>query len=312
MALHPQCKVFLDQLAAMGGPPLHTLTPADARAMVLPADLGGVEQPLHRVESRTVPGPDGPIPVRIYTPDGNGALPALVYFHGGGFLLGDLDMSDRQCRQLAHHSGCVVISVDYRLAPEHKFPAAVDDAFAATVYVATHAAEFGIDAGRIAVGGDSAGGTLATVVAMMAHDRGGPALIFQLLIYPLVNVNDDSPSMHEFAEDHFLTKDVMDYFMGHYVPAAADRRDPRASPLLATSLSGLPPAFVITAECDPLRDQGEAYARRLRDSGVRVVHKRYDGMIHPFFSLGGIIDGGQAAIVESAAALRHAVAGAQA
>lgn len=308
MALHAQCKAFLDGLAALGGPPMHELAPEQARQMTLPRELAGEERPLHRVETRSVPGPSGPIPLRVYTPTADQRLPALIYFHGGGFVLGTLDSSDRPCRELAYQSGCVVISVDYRLAPEHKFPAAVDDAYAATRYVAEHASELGVDATRIAVGGESSGGNLATVVATMARDAGTPSLIFQLLVYPLTDLDDESPSMSEYGSGHFVTRELMEYFNNHYVAANSDRRNPRASPLRAASLAGLPPALVMTAECDPLRDQGEAYARRLQEAGVRVTQKRYEGMIHPFFSLAGIIDGGKTAITDAAAALRAAMA----
>ena len=311
MPLHPQCKTLLDGLAAMGGPPLHELTPLEARGRVLPPDLGGPERPLHRVEDRTVPGPSGPIPVRVYTPAPGSAWPVLVYFHGGGYLLGNLDMSDRQCREIAHLAGCVVVSVDYRLAPEHKFPAAVDDAHAATSYVAGHAHEFGIDSGAVAVGGDSAGGNLAAVTALKAQERGTPQLIFQLLVYPQVDFGDDSPSMREFGDGHFLTRDAIKYFADHYLADPRDGRQPHASPLLAESLEGLPPAFVVTAECDPLRDQGEAYAARLERAGVRTQLKRYDGMIHPFFSLCGVIDSGRTVVTDAAAALREAFRGSE-
>jgi len=303
VSLHPQCKAFLDQLAALGGKPLHEMTPVEARALGLPPELAGPERPLHSVVDRTVPGPAGPIPVRVYTPTPGSRLPGLIFFHGGGFVIGTLDSSDRVCRNLAHLAGRVVVSVDYRLAPEHKFPAAVDDACAATKYVIEHASEFEIDANRIAIGGESAGGNLATVAARKLRESVVPSLTLQLLIYPLVRTDDDSPSMREFANDHFLTADVMAYFNEHYLKTADDHRHHDASPLLA-DLRGLPPAFVITAECDPLRDQGEAYARRLAEAGVPVTLKRYAGMIHPFFSLAGIVDGGQTAIADAAAALQ--------
>jgi len=208
---------------------------------------------------------------------------------------------------MANASGCVVISVDYRLAPEHPFPAAADDAFAATQFVAEHAADFGVDPSLIAVGGDSAGGNLATVVALRARDAGGPALAFQLLVYPLVDFTDhDSGSMREFAEGHFLTTAIMDYFADHYLPPGVDRRQPWVSPLKA-NLAGLPPASVLTAECDPLRDQGEAFAERLKQAGVQTALKRYDGMIHPFFGLGGIFDGAREAVADASAALKAAL-----
>jgi acetyl esterase len=286
----------------MGGPPLHELSPVAARNRALPPELAGPEERVHRVEDRRVPGPDAPIPVRVYAP-ADGRRPGLVYFHGGGFVIGNLDMSDRTCRALANASGCVVVSVDYRLAPEHRFPAAVADALAVTSYVASHGEEFGIDARMLAVGGESAGGNLAAVTALRGREAGAPRLSFQLLVCPLVDFDDDSPSMQEFGDAHFLTREALEYFAGHYLASTADRGHPHASPLRA-DVAGLPPAFVITAECDPLRDQGEAYVERLQAAGVRVSHKRYEGMIHPFLSLAGIVDGGRAAINDAAAALR--------
>jgi acetyl esterase len=305
VALHPQCKAFLDQLASMGGTPLHEMAPVDARGMALPPDLAGAEQPVYRVIDRTVPGPAGRIPVRIYSPTSAERLPGLIYFRGGGFVLGTLDSSDRACRDLAHRSGRVVVSVDYRLAPEHPFPAAVDDAYAATKYVIENPAEFGVDASQVAIGGESAGGNLAAVTALRCRGGVTPPLAFQLLIYPLVDFADDSPSMREFAHGHFITADLLAYFERHYLKTGQDRRHQEASPLMA-DLRGLPPAFVLTAECDPLRDQGEAYARKLEQAGVPVTLKRYEGMIHPFFSLAGIVDGGRAAIADAAAALKKA------
>jgi len=229
-------------------------------------------------------------------------LPGLIHFRGGGFVLGTLNSSDRVCRDLAHLAGRVVVSVDYRLAPEHPFPAPVDDAYAATKYVLEHASEFGMDESQIAVGGESAGGNLAAVTALKLRQRGASPLTFQLLVYPLVDFNDESPSMRDFADGHFITADLLEYFARHYL-GTQDRGQQDASPLNA-DLRGVPPAFVLTAECDPLRDQGEAYARKLAEAGVPVTHKRYDGAIHPFFSLAGIIDGGKTAIADAAAALR--------
>ena len=307
MALHPQCKAFLDMLAAAGGPPLEQLPLDEARKLPYQMiDAGGPEEPVAQVDTRVIPGPV-PIPIRVYRPTLDQDLPALVYFHGGGFVICNLDTHDRLCRNLANASGAVVVSVDYRLAPEHKFPAAAEDAYAATCYVAEHAAEFGVDPNRIAVGGDSAGGNLATVVALMARDRGGPSLKFQLLIYPVVDVDDDSPSMREYGHDHFLTRESMDWFIESYIGREEDRRSPYASPWYASDLRGLPAAMVITAECDPLCDQGEAYARKLQSAGVPVVLKRYEGMIHPFFSLAGIIDAGRTATADAASAVRQAL-----
>jgi len=308
MALHPQCKAFLDMLAVAGGPPLEQLPLDEARKIPYNMiELGGAEEPVAQVDTRVIPGPVQQIPVRVYRPTLEQDLPALMYFHGGGFVICNLDTHDRMCRSLARASGCVVVSVDYRLAPEHRFPAAAEDAYGATRYVAEHAAEFGVDPARIAVGGDSAGGNLATVVALMARDRGGPALKFQLLIYPLTDFADNSPSMREYGENHFLSHALMDWFADSYVPSAEDRRAPYASPSFASDLTGLPAAMVITGECDPLRDQAEAYARKLQSAGVAVVLKRYDGMIHPFFSLAGIIDTGRVAIDDAGAAVRQAL-----
>ena len=308
MALHPQCKVFLDMLAAAGGPGLNELPLDEARKVPYQMiDLAGPEEPVAQVDTHLIPGPIQ-IPVRVYRPTLAQDLPGLVFFHGGGFVICNLDTHDRLCRNLANASGCVVVSVDYRLAPEYTFPAAAEDAYTATRYVAEHAAEFGIDPSRIAVGGDSAGGNLATVVALMARDRGGPALKFQLLIYPVTDFTEhDSPSKLEFGKGYFLDRVLMDWFADQYFATEADRAMPYGSPMKATDLRNLPPAMVMTGECDPLRDQGEAYARKLQDAGVAVVLKRYDGMIHPFLSLAGIVDAGRVAIADAAAAVRQAL-----
>jgi acetyl esterase len=309
MSLDPQAKSFLDTIAGFGGPPLEQLPLAEARKVPLGMiEFGGPEESVAEVQNRTIPGPGGPIAVRVYRPVKKEILPALIFFHGGGFVICNLDTHDRLCRSLANASGCAVISVDYRLAPEHKYPAAVEDAYAATKYVAEHAAEFGVDPSRIAVGGDSAGGNLAAVVSLLARDRRGPKLKFQLLIYPLVDFNDQSPSMQQFGQgDHFLTKEGMDWFKKSYLASADAAREPLASPINATDFRGLPRAMVMTAECDPLRDQGEAYARKLEAAGVPVELKRYEGMIHPFLTLAGIIDAGKTAIADAAAAVRGAL-----
>jgi acetyl esterase len=308
MALHPQAKAFLDNLAAGGAPPIEQLPLADARAVRSEMiEAGGPEQPVAEVRNRSVPGPDGPIRIRVYRPVRNETLPALIFFHGGGFVICNLDTHDRQCRALANASGCAVISVDYRLAPENKYPAAVNDAYAATQFIAEHPAEFGIDPNRIAVGGDSAGGNLATVVALLSRERGGPRLKFQLLIYPVVDFYDQSPSMQQYSQGYFLTREGMDWFTNSYLPSREAGLEPSASPMNATDLSALPPAMVITAECDPLRDQGEEYARKLQGAGVPVELKRYEGMIHPFFQFGGILDTARVAMNDAASALRGAL-----
>jgi acetyl esterase len=239
--------------------------------------------------------------IRIYASDRRGVRPALIYFHGGGFVLGNLDTHDPICRSLAKESGAVVIAVDYRLAPEHKFPAAVEDAHTATLWIAANAEQLGIDARRICISGDSAGGNLATVVARRCRDAGGPVLASQVLIYPVMDLSSfETGSYRELAEGYFLGRAEMQWFAGHYLASASDGRHPEASPLLAPDLSGLPPALVITAEFDPLRDEGEAYARRLEQAGVPVTLSRYPGTIHGFVVMRGVLADGRQAILEIA------------
>lgn len=310
MPIHPQCQAFLDLLASFGGPPLEQLPVADARGVALGMrEFGHPVQDVASVDDRTIAADGRQIPIRVYRPSTADREPALMFFHGGGFVLGDLDSHDRECRVLANASGCVIVAVDYRRPPEHPFPAAPEDCYAATRYVAEHPQEFGIDAARLGVAGDSAGGNLAAAVALMARERGGPRLAFQLLIYPGVDLDDSQrPSMREYGHDHFLTLEAIDWLDSQYVPRPEDRRHPHASPIYAPDLSGLPPVFMITAECDPIRDQAEAYAERLRAAGVPVELKRYDGMIHPFFSLAGMVDAAKDAMRDAAAAVRRAFA----
>jgi acetyl esterase len=284
------------------------MPPVEARTVAqFLIQFGVPEEPVARIEDRAIPGPVQPIRVRIYTPVLNQVLPVLVYFHGGGFVIGDLESHDRECRRLANLSGCIVVAVDYRLAPEHPFPGAVEDAYAATRYIAEHTAEFSADSGRIAVGGDSAGGNLAAVVSLIAREKGGPKLAFQLLVYPCTDATATGGSMREFAEGPFLTGAMMDWFLGHYFPRPEDRSSAYASPLKAPDFRGLPQAMVMTAEYDLLRDQGEAFAQKLKEAGVPVTLKRYAGMFHPFFSLGGAIDAAGAALADAATALRMAL-----
>jgi acetyl esterase len=307
MPLDPQAQVLLEQMAALGTPALHSLTPEQGRQVLAGfAQMGGDPEPVARVEDREVPGVVGPIPIRVYTPPGTGPFPMLIYFHGGGWVLGSLETHDPVCRSLTNAAGCVTVSVDYRLAPEHKFPAAPDDCYAATRWLAANAADFSADSERIAVGGDSAGGNLAAVVALMSRDRGGPALVHQMLIYPVTDYLPATPSSQEDAQGYFLTSDDMVWFWNHYVRDQADGNNPYASPLRAMSLSGLPPAQVITAEFDPLRDEGELYAARLQQAGVAVNASRYDGMIHGFFSMAGTLTQGRNALDHAAAELRRA------
>jgi acetyl esterase len=307
MALDPQAAAFLEQIKAIGGPQLHELpVPLAREAMKAMATLQAPGEPVANVANRTLPGPTGEIPVRIYTPAGTPPFPVLVYFHGGGWVIGDLETHDATCRTLANAVGCIVVSVDYHLAPEDKFPAAPEDCYAATQWVARNSGTIGGDAQRMAVGGDSAGGNLAAVVSQMARDRGGPPLVFQLLVYPVTDASCDTRSYVDNAEGYLLTRDAMRWFWGHYTRTSADKENAYASPLRAGSLAGLPPALVVTAEYDPLRDEGEAYAERLRAAGVPTKLARYDGMIHGFFGMTSIMDQAGEANRQAAAALRAA------
>lgn len=309
MPLDPQVQAFLEQMQAMNLPPLNAMTVEDARAAASAmSEMHGVPDPVASVDNLAVTGPAGEIPVRVYTPEQSGPFPILVYFHGGGWVIGDLETHDPLCRTLCNACGCIVASVDYRLAPEHKFPAAAEDAYAATHWIAEHAAEFGGDPQRLAVGGDSAGGNLAAVVALMARDRRGPEIVCQLLIYPVTDSACDTASYRDNSDGYFLTAEMMQWFWNQYLNGDTDRDNPYAAPLRARNLRGLPSALVITAEFDPLRDEGEAYAARLRDAGVAVQLKRYDGMIHGFFGMGAVIDQARTAVDDVAATLQSTFA----
>lgn len=312
MPLHPQYAEMLEQLAAAGGTPL-TEMPVEAgrdmmRAMLPPAP----EIEVGAVENRTVPGPGGEIPVRIYTPKGAGPFPITMMFHGGGWVIGDLDTADSQSREVAQGSESIVVSVDYRLAPEHVFPAAADDCYAATAWAADNADSLGGN-GQLAVCGDSAGGNLGAVVALMARDRAAqgepaPTIAFQALVYPVTDgVSFDTPSYRDNAEGYMLTADSMAWFWDHYAKPA-DRANPYASPARASDLSGLPPALVVTAEFDPLRDEGEAYANALTAAGVATECERFDGMIHGFFPQGRTVPAAAAGMKRVCAALKRAFA----
>jgi acetyl esterase len=309
MALDPQMKALLDQMAAANLQPFHKLTPQEARAARRAPQ--GEPEPVAHIEDRTIRGPGGEIPVRIYVPNGNGPFGALVYFHGGGWVVGNIDMTDQPCRMLTNAARCVTVSVDYRLAPEHKFPAGPEDCYAATKWAADNASALNCDPARIAVGGTSAGATLAAAVALMARDRGGPRVAYQLLVYPATTSALDTPSHREFAKDSYyiLSPADMEWFWGHYLAGEADRTNPYACPAYAKTLRGVAPAFVITAEYDPLRDEGEAYAARLREEGVQVVLRRYDGVTHGFFGMPAQLDKAKAAIAEAGSALRVTVGG---
>ena len=306
--LSAEARALLEEIDALGMPALESLPPAEARVQVRENSQKSIGEPvlLERVENCTIPGPAGPIPVRIYAGGAGGVRPCLVYFHGGGYVLCDLDTHDTVCRWIAKESGAVVIAVDYRLAPEHRFPAALVDCHAATAWVCANTARLGVDPDRVAVGGDSAGGNLAAVVSIKCRDAGGPKLALQVLVYPVTDCGWlETQSYREFAEDHYLTRRLMDYFFGHYFAKAEDRVTPDASPLLVQELQGLQPALVITAECDPLRDEGEAYAARLAEARVTVACTRYPGMFHPFFSLPGLLEDSRKAVRQVAGALRR-------
>jgi len=311
--LDPGAQRVLDLIREAGRPPYETLTPPEARELyragrrVLQPDPPDVAE----VCDLKAPGPQGDISLRLYRGMGTErgtALPALVYFHGGGWVIGDLDTHDGVCRLLANGAGCAVISVDYRLAPEHKFPAAVDDAVNATEWIAAHAADLGIDASRIAVGGDSAGANLAAVVSLTARDRGGPRLRFQLLLYPATDfVESDNPQRARF-EGFPLNVVTMNWFRDHYLRGVGDYGDWRASPLRAPDLRSLPPAYVLTVGFDPLHAEGESYARRLRDAGVPVQHRHLERQMHGFLTMGQIIAAAKPATEEAAAAVKAALA----
>jgi len=311
-ALDPQAKAVIDLVIKSGRPAFNQLAPKDARRLyreTRPASTPPAPE-IGTVKGLAADGPAGPVPVRLYRPRGVAdatALPALVFFHGGGWVIGDLETHDVLCRQLAAGAGIAVVAVDYRLAPEHRFPAAVDDAWAATRWVASQAAALGIDPGRLAVGGDSAGGNLAAVVALLARDHGGPSIALQALLYPVVDAAAEAPSYTEFAEGFMLTRDAMRWFIAHYLGGQGSATDWRVSPLRAPTLAGVAPAMVVTAGFDPLRDEGEAYAARLRQAGVRVDAICYGGMVHGFAPMGRLIETGNRAVAHVAATLLQAL-----
>ena len=309
MPLDPQAQAVIDQVNALGLPPAHTVSPQEARANAAsrPRPAGPA---VAKVEDRTIPGPDGDVPVRIYTPEGSGPFPILAWYHGGGWVVGDLDSADPSARHLCVGGGCVVVSVDYRLSPETKFPGPAEDCYAATVWAADNAASINGDASRIAVGGDSSGGNLAAAIALMAADRNGPAIVHQLLVYPVTDRNFETGSYSDNAEGYMLARDGMKWYWDAYLENDADASNPYAAPLQAASLAGQPSALVITAEFDPLRDEGEAYGKRLQEAGVETTVTRYDGMIHGFFGMVGVMDQSAVAVGQASGALRAAFAGA--
>jgi len=307
--LDPQARALIDLMTERGVPPTHTLVPAEARrlyrerrAYVQPAPITMAE-----VRDLSADGPLGPIGLRLYRPTTAASpAPALVYYHGGGWVIGDLDTHDVLCRELAHRAGCVVVAVDYRLAPEHRFPAAVDDCLAATRWVHAQAGALGVDATRLALGGDSAGGNLATVTAIALRDGGGPRAKLQVLIYPGTDMRAVAPSHTVNGQGYLLTADSIAYFRGHYMPGQAQWSDWRASPLLHPDVSQLPPALVITAGYDPLRDEGRQYADKLSQAGVPTQYVCFERQIHGFITMGRVIDEANTAVALCATALQKA------
>jgi acetyl esterase len=291
--LHPQIRRVLQVMAEANLKPIEAMTPTEARAQMEATAQSRKAEPLPiaRVEERTVPGPDGSIRLRLYWPSAAAPVPAIVYYHGGGHVIGSLDTHDLVARNLCAGTEALVVSVDYRMGPEHKFPAAVEDSFAALKWVHAHANELGADPDRIGVHGDSAGANLAAVVALMARDAGNPRLRLQSLVYPVADYSLAGDSYEKFAEGYgVLTRQTMVWFRNHYLRTPKDAEDWRASPIKAASLAGVAPAIVVTAECDVLHDDGEGYAEALRRAGVAVEYKEYSGMIHAFFGMVPIVD----------------------
>jgi acetyl esterase len=310
VTLDPDAAAVFKAFQDAGRPAYESVSPAEAREFYSQARFVSNPEPpeLQSIEPLAIPSPAGSIPARVYTPvklrKTNDLAPCLVFFHGGGWVIGNLDSHDVVCRKLADEGQLIVISVDYRLAPEHKFPAAVDDAVAATTWIAGHAKQLGIDASRLMIGGDSAGGNLAAVVAIAARDGNGPAIAGQVLIYPAVDFAMKHASHREPETSVLLTHSVIKWFSAHYLNSAADGNDWRASPARATTLAGLPPAYVLTAGADPLRDEGDEYAERLRQAGVAVTYRHFPGQFHGFFTMGRLLQQANVAASEIGAWLR--------
>jgi len=289
MPIDPQVRGLLDAMEAQGAPDISQLSVSQARDMANSfREMQGDLVQVASVGDRTVPGPDGSLPVRIYRPHGT-PRGALVYFHGGGWVIGNIEVVDAPCRALAEATGCVVVSAQYRLAPESAYPAAAEDCYAVVQWVADHLEELGTEAAGVVVAGDSAGGNLAAVVSLMARDRGGPAIAFQALVYPVTDLADmETESYRANGEGYLLTAAAMRWFRDHYVPDESRRTEPYASPVHAEDLSGLPPAFIAVMEFDPLHDDGQKYAELLRKAGTEATVHRYEGQIHGLFWLGGV------------------------
>jgi acetyl esterase len=310
MALDPQIDILLGLAKKANLPEVWQLTPDQGREQYLTrVNKLKLSEAIYRTEDRRIPGPGSDIPIRIYTPrelKTSEKLPVLIWFHGGGFVIGSLETHDSACRMLANRADCIVVSVDYRLAPEFPFPAAVEDCQAAMKWVALHAVEFGGNGNCMAVGGDSAGANLATVMAILARDASHPKLVFQLLVYPCVAPEPETASHHKFKEGYILSRNSITWFYRQYLRSKKDVNDFRFAPLLLDDLSSLPQSLIIVAGYDPLRDEGIEYAKRLIEAGNRVQLSNYEGMVHGFFLMGGAVDAAKRAVAESAAALRQA------
>jgi acetyl esterase len=307
MPIDPQVEGLLAEMAALDAPPIHELSVADARTVAEGMiALSGDPIEVAAVDDITIPVDGAEIGARVYTPQGDGPHPIVMFFHGGGWVICSLDTHDNVARAICRDAEAVVVSVDYRMAPEFKFPTAAHDCFAATRWVAANAPSLGADASRLAVCGDSAGGNLSAVVSQMARDAGGPAVSYAALIYPAVDMTRKGGSLDENAKGYFLETDGMEWFMNHYL-AESERADVLASPLLHENLAGLPDTFIATCEFDPLRDEGEAYGDALRANGVHVEQKRYEGLIHGAANMTGVLDGGRQLVADTAAHLRAAL-----
>jgi acetyl esterase len=305
MPLHPVLAAMLEQSATSGAPPTSELEPSAVRENYRAMRGSFSKRDLYEVRDTMA----GEVPIRIYRPSSENNQPCLIYFHGGGWVIGDLLTGDSVCRDLAIQAGCVVIATDYRLAPEHQWPAGLDDCCQVTRWVADKADYLGIDDSRIAVGGESAGGNLSACVTQRIRSDGGPQLVHQLLVCAVTDAAMDTPSYEANGAGYLLSRDTMNWFFGHYVPEETDRFDPMISPLRANDFTGLPPATVITAEFDPLRDEGEAYGKKLIGAGVPVEVRRFDGMMHEFFAMSDLVDDAKDAISYAAGRLRSAFDG---
>jgi acetyl esterase len=308
MPLDHDAEILLKMIQEANRPTFESVGAVAARDLYMAGRKALSPDPMPIAETRdiAIPGPGGPIPARLYRSAKNGTLPVLVFLHGGGWVVGNIDSHEAMCRHLANRAECAVLSVDYRMGPEHKFPAAVEDCFAATVWTAGNAAALGVDPGRLAVGGDSAGGNLAAVVSLLARDKRAPRISCQILIYPATDAAMRHDSVARYAEGYVLTRATMRWFYEQYLRTPDDAADWRVSPLLAPDLSRLPPAYVLTAGYDPLCDEGDAYAARLAAAGVPVTHRRFPGQVHGFVTNGRVIRAAETALDEVAAALKSA------